>query len=64
MSSCDIIKDITNRIVVNNESADDVIPLDMNRFSNECVFELLNLYIKYGNDNRRKSLCYQKLKEV
>ena len=64
MNNCDIIKDITNRIVVNGESADDVMPECLNGLSKECVKELLMLYIKYGTDTKRVALCEKKLKEV
>ena len=64
MSNCTTIKEITERIVINGESADDVIPYDLRMFNIQCVIELLMLYIKYGNDNLRKEQCEKKLEEL
>lgn len=63
MSNCATIKDITQAII-DGVSADDVIPYDLSNFDDECFKELLLLYIKYGNDEKRKHACMKKYKEV
>ena len=64
MNDCKTIKEITNAIVIDGASADDIIPLDLRMFSKSCVIELLMLYIKYGKDEQRMHECKKKLEEL
>ena len=47
-NDCKIIEDMTMRIL-NGESVERVIPYHMDGFSEQCIFEMIALYVKYGD---------------
>lgn len=62
MNDCDIIKQMHERIQA-GESADSVIPYNMNGFSKDIYKEALLLYIKYGSNAERLAFCKNRYKE-
>ena len=60
MNKCQLIKDITNKIVKGG-SADELIPYDIRQLPDDIQIEMLALYIKYGNNNERREACLKAL---
>ena len=60
--NCKSLKDITMALF-NGEDPDIVIPYDLSHFSDDCYYELLALYIKYGKNEDRIKICKEKLYE-
>lgn len=48
--TCIVIKHMLERIK-NGESVERVIPYDMSGFTDECVIEMVALYVKYGDES-------------
>lgn len=60
---CVIIKDINNRLQY-GESIEDLIPLDLDPFTDDVKKELLMLYLKHGTNEHRLELCNNLLKRL
>lgn len=62
-NDCVIIKEINKRLQY-GESIEDLIPFNLEPFSDDVKKELLMLYLKYGNNEHRIELCTNILKEL
>lgn len=63
MSDCEIIKDAIERIEA-GENPNNVIPYDVRGMSENCIKELMMIYLKYGGDDGRKEFIEKRLKEL
>lgn len=63
MSNCGTIKELT-MLLENGADAEKVIPYDLSNLSQECILEILLLYIKYGRNTDRLEVCKRLYKEM